>query len=167
MVATAVQSCPGTLLTARANERPQRHPRLSPSTHPMASVALDAARAALDAAGERQKKIDEALAEEGAKLAAMDVARAARGSGRPNQANARAYAAIQRQIDRLQRGILPGEVATDGQAPSSVEGLRASAQNHPQHHAAAGRVPQGRGSSSGTRRGAGDATTTRSSAGAS
>ena len=110
---------------------------------------MDAARAALDAAGARQKKIDDLIAEQQARLNAIDKTRQNRGRGRPPAHEASTYAAIERKIDRLKRGELPDDAgAGAGAAPSADVDLRASARQHPQHHAAAGVAPQGRSSNS-------------------
>jgi hypothetical protein len=108
---------------------------------------MEAARAALSAAGERQQKLDALIAEEQAKLNAIDANRLSRGSGRPPGAEARQVAAIERRIDRLRRGVLPDDPDA-GAAPRADIDLRASARQHPQHHAAAGVAPQGRSSNS-------------------
>ena len=108
---------------------------------------MEAARAVLSAAGERQQKLDALIDEEQAKLNAIDANRLSRGSGRPPGAEARQVAAIERRIDRLRRGVLPDDPDA-GAAPRADIDLRASARQHPQHHAAAGVAPQGRSSNS-------------------
>ena len=108
---------------------------------------MEAARAALSAAGERQQRLDALIAEEQAKLDAINANRASRGSGRPPGAEARRVAAIERKLDRLKRGELPDDAGA-GAAPRADVDLRASARQHPQHHAAAGVAPQGRSSNS-------------------
>ena len=84
---------------------------------------MEAARAALSAAGERQQRLDALIAEEQAKLDAINANRASRGSGRPPGAEARRVAAIERKLDRLKRGELPD----DAGAGASSTCLRRSA----------------------------------------
>ena len=107
-----------------------------------APSTVEEGRAALDAAGERQRKIDQLIAEEQAKLDVMKQARADKGRGRPNTANASRFKALEAKIARLQRGLLPGELAPP--TPATPAELRASAAQHPQHHAAASNAPPGR-----------------------
>ena len=106
---------------------------------------MDDARAALDAAGERQAKIDSLIAEEQKKLDSIKEARMSRGSGRPSKGEANKYAAIERKIARLRRGVLPDEPESDAAQRTAAE-LRASAQQHAQHHATAANAASSRSS---------------------
>ena len=82
---------------------------------------MDAARTALDAAIERQKRLDTLIAEQQAKLDAINERRKARGSGRPPGGEAATYAAIERKIDRLQRGLLPDAPDAAAAAPAAAK----------------------------------------------
>ena len=117
------------------------------------SSALDAARAALEAAGARQQEIDKLIAKHQAVLDELAAERANKGRGRPNCAHHAKKAAHEGKLARLQRGLLPHESGPQSSAPQSGEALRASASQHPQHHAAAGTAPSGRSRASGNGRG--------------
>ena len=106
------------------------------------ATATDEALAALEAAGERQREIDRLIGVQQAILDELTEQRRNKGRGRPNTAHAAKKAAAESKIARLQRGLLPDESAAP--LPRTAEELRASALQHPQHHAAAGGVPVGR-----------------------
>lgn len=109
---------------------------------------VEEARAALEAAGERQKRIDELVAEKQARLDKLAADRANKGRGRPNAAHSARKKALESAIARLQQGFLPEESGFHS-APRTADELRASAARHPQHHAAASTAPPGRPRSSG------------------
>ena len=113
------------------------------------AAAVADARAALDAAGERQRKIDSLIAEKQKVLDALAEQRANKGRGRPNAQHASRKAAAEASIARLQRGLLPGESEPVRLGAMSNDQLRTSAAQHPQHHAAAGTAPAGRSAGSG------------------
>ena len=123
------------------------------------SSELDSARKALDAAIARQQKIDALVATKQAALDKLAAERQSKGRGRPNTAHAAKKKAFENALARLHRGLLPEDPDPRSTAPRSADELRASAAQHPQHHAAAGIAPSGRpgGSSSGGS-GAADAT---------
>ena len=77
----------------------------------MAST-LEEGHLALDAAGERQQKIDGLIAEQQAILKALEEERARKGRGRPSTAHAAKKTAAESKIARLQRNLLPGEFET-------------------------------------------------------
>ena len=104
---------------------------------------LAAARADLEAAGARQRLIDEQKAIVRRKLDALTEERSNKGRGRPNTLHASKKAAAEHQMRRLERGLLPDENAAPT-ANRTDEETRTSAAQHPQHHAAAGTAPGGR-----------------------
>lgn len=116
----------------------------------MSTSQIDEARAELEAAGARQRQIDDLIADEKKEL---DKIKAGRSRGAPTLPERRKVAGIERRIARLQRGVLPDEPEARPAANTSATDLQASAQQHPQHHAAPEHVPPGR--SSGTRTGNG------------
>ena len=121
-----------------------------------ALVGMDNAHAALAAAGERQQKIDALIAEKQGKLHKLAADRANKGGGRPNAAHSWQKAALEASIAWLQRGLLPEESEQSVRtAQRAADELRASAAQHPQHHAAAGVAPVGRPPSAGGGRGGG------------
>ena len=105
---------------------------------------LDAARAALDAAGARQAKIDAQMAIVQGKLDKLAEERKNKGRGRPCTAHASKVNALESQKKRLQDGLLPGESNPRPMAPQTGEEARESAARHPQHHADASAAPAGR-----------------------
>lgn len=111
--------------------------------------ALDAARAELEAAGERQREINKLIAKSQKVLDELAAERANKGRGAPNLAHRARKTAHECKISRLQRGFLPSEVSAQSTAPQTSSELRASAAHHPQHHAAAGTAPLGRSRASG------------------
>ena len=106
---------------------------------------MEVAQAELAAAAARQQRINSLLAAENEKLAAIDAARKQKGRGRPKVAEASRYAGIERRIARLERGLLPEEPEPHPTAAAPGD-LRASAAQHPRHHAAPQHVPPGRDS---------------------
>ncbi len=117
---------------------------------------MDNAHAALAAAGERQQKIDALIAEKQGKLDKLAALRANKGRGRPTTSHSSQKAALEASIARLQRGLLPEESEQSVRtAQRAADELRASAAQHPQHHAAAGVAPVGRPPPAGGARGGG------------
>ena len=106
-----------------------------------ASEQLDAARAELVAAGERQARIDSEKAAVQQKLDEMDAARKKKGRGRPSAQNKDRYNSLVAKMKRLNEGILPGEIRPHVPAPPAQ--LLLSARSHAQHHAHALPVPGG------------------------
>lgn len=106
------------------------------------SSAVDDAQAALEAAGERQRQIGELKAEYQQRLDALAAQRKGKGSGRPDSRHASRKKHAEATLERLNRGILPGE--REPPPPLTATALRASAAQYPQHHASAGVAPSGR-----------------------
>ena len=104
---------------------------------------MDSATAVLMAAGQRQAKIDALIAEKQGQLDKLTKG-AQKKRGRPNAALASRKATLNGAILRLQRGLLPDERDPAHTTPRTEDELRASAAQHPQHHAAAGVAPAGR-----------------------
>ncbi len=105
---------------------------------------LDAAEAALNAAGARQADIDGRIAVLQGRLDELAEARQNKGRGRPNTAHTSERKAVEAKIARLQRNLLPGEPDPRPPRPQTVDELRTSAAQNAQHHAAAGTAPLGR-----------------------
>ena len=106
------------------------------------NAPFDAALAALDAAGIRKQKIDGLILIQKQELGRLAGILKNKGRGRPNKDHTEQVKAASARIMRLERNVLPDE--SEPKPPPTIDELRASASQHPQHHASAGAVPGGR-----------------------
>ena len=106
------------------------------------NAPFDAALAALDAAGIRKQKIDGLILIQKQELGRLADILKNKGRGRPNKDHTEQVKAASARIMRLERNVLPDE--SEPKPPPTIDELRASASQHPQHHASAGAVPGGR-----------------------
>lgn len=105
------------------------------------NAPFDAALAALDAAGIRKQKIDGLILIQKQELGRLADILKNKGRGRPNKDHTEQVKAASARIMRLERNVLPDE--SEPKPPPTIDELRASASQHPQHHASAGAVPGG------------------------
>ena len=98
-------------------------------------IQMETAKTALQAAGDRQERLDKLNAEHLKELADIVAAQKLRGSGRPKQAICNRKGALNKKIARLDNGLLPDESA---EVPTvmSKEQLAAGARDNAQHHGA-------------------------------
>ena len=93
------------------------------------AAPLEEAQRELEEAGERQREIDRLIAIENQKLEDLRQERANKGRGRPSKSHAGRVKGAEARLARLQRGLLPSEVAPN--VPRTTDELVSSARQHP------------------------------------